>query len=106
MTVLIFSFFIALTLGVFGWRLSRLWLEKRTWEKRDGNRSTRPLSIRRFDEMEAHMRASPCACGGMFVLRSEGSRNLGGQRIRVVHAECTRCEREVDFFFRMDQMLN
>ena len=106
MTYLLFATVIAIALAVKFIRASKSKAAQREFEQVEGNHPDRPLKIHRFDEMDAHLQDNRCPCGGKWMMRSEGSQSLGTTRLRVVHAECTRCETETDFFFDLEEMQN
>ena len=106
MTYLLFAALIAIALGVKLIQSSKGKATRKAFEKIRGNHPDRPLKVHRFDEMDAHLQDNPCPCGGKWMMRSEGSKSLGTTRLRVVHAECTRCETETDFFFDLEELQN
>jgi len=106
MSSLLFALFLAIALSV---KLGQFIKKRATQNKfkgQTGNHPDRPLKISRFDQMEEHLRATRCPCGGVWMMRHEGSKSTPTARLRVLHAECTRCESETDFFFDLTMMQN
>ena len=106
MSSLLFAAVIAIALGVKIFKFSKGKAIRKEFEQRVGNHPDRPLKIQRFDEMDAHLQNNRCPCGGKWMMRSEGSKSTSSLRLRVIHAECTRCETETDFFFDLESMQN
>ena len=106
MTSLLFAAVIAIILCVKIIKFSKGKATRKEFERSLGNHPDRPLKIQRFDDMDAHLQDNPCPCGGKWMIRSEGSKSTSNLRLRVVHAECTRCETETDFFFDLESMQN
>ena len=106
MTYLFFAALIAVALSIKFVRYSKDKTTRKEFEKVVGNHPDRPLKIERFDDMDAHLQDNRCPCGGKWMMHSEGSQSSGALRLRVIHAECTRCETETDFFFDLECMQN
>jgi len=106
MTSLLFVLFILLAVAFMATKELQKKSKKHRFEKDEGNHPDRPLKIDRFNQMDTHLQNSRCPCGGRWMMRSEGSKSSSNTRLRVVHAECTRCESETDFFFDLAMMQN
>ena len=106
MSSLLFALFLVIALTVQLGKFLKKKASRNSFQQQTGNHPDRPLKINRFDQMEDHLRASRCPCGGVWMVRHEGSKNSAGVRLRVLHAECTRCESETDFFFDLTMMQN
>jgi hypothetical protein len=65
-----------------------------------------PHKIRRFDEIDALLAQTRCACGGPLLRHSEGSRQSPAGHVRVVYCECSVCEEEVSLFFSLEELLH
>ena len=106
MTSSLFAIAIAAVLALKTWQWVKARQSNKGFESIVGNHPDRPLKVQRFDEMEDHLQDHRCPCGGKWMMRSEGSKSTQTMRLRVIHAECTRCEEERDFFFDLSSMLN
>lgn len=95
---------IALALVVMGAKRLTQWRVKKEWQAIPGHHPNNPVSITRFDEIDSHIEKSRCTCGGPWLKKHEGSKSSAHARCRVLHAECSWCEEEVDFFFDLEQM--
>lgn len=62
------------------------------------------LEVDSFDEVDEHIHARECPCGGRYSIRGEGTRVIGVQRYRVVRVECMRCERDASVYFDVTQL--
>lgn len=60
-----------------------------------GRAPNNPISVLRYDEIDATVSTERCECGGPLRTKSEG----GTETFRVVHTECPRCEEITDLFF-------
>ena len=72
----------------------------------EGNNPDKPLAVSRFDEMDRHIAALRCACGGVLNTVSEGGVSTAEQSVRVIHTECGMCEEVRDFFFETSEILH
>ena len=106
MTYLLFAAVITIAIGIKLLKFSKGRAARKEFEKVRGNHPDRPLEIKRFDQMDGHLQDNRCPCGGKWISRLEGSKSSGSIRLRVIHAECTRCETETDFFFDLSTMEN
>ena len=106
MVSLLFAAAITIALGVKTVQYVKSRSKRKGFESIQGNHPDRPLKIQRFDQMDGHLQDNRCPCGGKWMMRSEGSKSVGTTRLRVVHAECTRCETETDFFFDLEELQN
>ena len=104
MTYLLFAALIAIAIGIKLLGFSKDRSARKTFEQTIGNHPDHPLKVSRFDQMEAHLQDNRCPCGGKWMSRSEGSKSSADIRLRVIHAECTRCETETDFFFDLSTL--
>ena len=106
MTSLLFAAVIAIVLGVKLTKYLKGRSARKSFEQAEGNHPDRPLKIQRFDQMDGHLQDNRCPCGGKWIMRSEGTKSSSALRLRVIHAECSRCETETDFFFDLETMQN
>lgn len=106
MSSLLFALFLAIALAVQLVKYLKQRSVQNSFKQHAGNHPDRPLKINRFDQMEDHLQTTRCPCGGVWMMRHEGSKSTPNARLRVIHAECTRCESETDFFFDLTMMHN
>jgi hypothetical protein len=85
------------------WRRARL---RRLAGTRPGASPALAIPVTTFGEMDDHLRARRCACGGYLERRGEGSRELAGQRFRVARLGCQECERVEEVFFDTSDLLH
>lgn len=67
--------------------------------RRPGATVHRPVTVTRFDEIDAALFGRTCQCGGAFAAAGETSRSLHDRRMRIVRLVCTECEREELVYF-------
>ncbi len=71
----------------------------RAARRRLGATIHRPMTVSRFDEIDAALRDRTCWCGGHFDESGETSRILGDRRFRIVRLVCRDCERDELMYF-------
>src|SRR5690348_15846319 len=98
MAGLIFVLAIGLALVALLVRRTRSARRRQTARAMPGRSPERPLAVQRFDEMDEAVERTRCACGGRASFVSEASVEVGGGRLRVVHARCNDCDDDVDLF--------
>jgi hypothetical protein len=86
---------LAAVIAVGARRLRRTRAERR----RPGATIYLPVTVSRFDEIDAALQGRTCWCGGFFVESGETSRTLGDRRFRIVRLVCNRCERDELMYF-------
>lgn len=96
----LFSAAIGTVLVAWTVRRARASAERRALAAQPARSADTALRVERFDEIDRAVRKARCRCGGGLNVLSEGSRELEGEHLRVVHCECLRCEEEQDLFFR------
>ena len=77
----------------------RRWQRTRARRARPGSTIHRPVSVGRFDEIEAALFGRTCWCGGRLVLTGESSRVVGARRFRIVRLVCHECEGDELMYF-------
>lgn len=86
-------------LAVTGWRrLRRLRFRRALAALPGGSRAT-AFVIDDFSDIEQHLRARECPCGGLFASLGERSERADGVILRVVRVECRRCEELGEVWF-------
>jgi hypothetical protein len=55
--------------------------------------------VESFGDIDEHVRARRCPCGGRYEVQGEGSRSHSHVRLRIVRLECRVCEREAEVYF-------
>ena len=65
-----------------------------------------PLTGLRLSEIDEHILAVSCGCGGGFRPTSEGSIRLDGRDLRVARLVCGRCESERALYFEPPPLLH
>jgi hypothetical protein len=73
---------------------------------RAGSSLENAIAIRRFDEMDDHLRTRWCHCGGYLERRGEGTRDAGGRRYRTARLRCQECETDAVVFFDTTEVLH
>ena len=64
-----------------------------------GARPDNAIHVADFNEIAAALRARRCICGGFLASLGERSARDGNRLLRVVRAECGRCENEQTVYF-------
>ena len=105
MTALVFTLAIVVALAVTILRHIRRRGVANAWRRVPGHSREAPAKITRFDDIEALLRRDACLCGGRLVAVSEGS-VAGDASVRVVVAECARCEEQARLYFEQTQILH
>ena len=73
---------------------------------RAGATAERAIHIRSYGEMDEHLARRWCACGGYLERRGEGTREVGGRRLRFARVQCQECETEEQVFFDTTDVLH
>lgn len=71
-----------------------------------GARPDNAIHVANFNEIDAALRARRCICGGFLASLGERSARDGDRVLRVVRAECGRCENEQTVYFDTSTMLH
>lgn len=71
-----------------------------------GARPDNAIGVRDFSEIDAALRARRCICGGFLTSLGERSVRDGDRVLRVVRAECGRCEDEQTVYFDTSTLLH
>jgi hypothetical protein len=91
------------TMGARRYRRGRL---LRAAATRAGASLENAIVVRRFDEIDEHLRARWCHCGGYLERCGEGTREVGGRRYRTARLQCQECEAEGVVFFDTTDVLH
>jgi hypothetical protein len=92
-----------MAMGGRGYRRRRL---RRAAATRAGSSPDTAIVVRRFDEIDAHLRARWCHCGGYLERCGEGTRETGGRRYRTARLHCQECDADALVFFDTTDMLH
>ncbi|HWP66971.1 MAG TPA: hypothetical protein VNO26_13800 [Candidatus Limnocylindria bacterium] len=79
---------------------------RRAAATRAGGTPETAIAVRRFDEIDEHLRARWCHCGGYLERCGEGSREAGGRRYRTARLRCQECDVEAVVFFDTTEVLH
>jgi hypothetical protein len=71
-----------------------------------GARPDNAIRVQDFAEIDAALRARRCICGGFLTSLGERSARDGERVLRVVRAECGRCENEQTVYFDTSTLLH
>lgn len=88
-----------LALGAATLRLLRRRRIRAIAETLPGARPDNPIRVEDFSEIDAALRERRCICGGFLTNLGERSAREGDRVLRVVRAECGRCEDEQTVYF-------
>jgi hypothetical protein len=88
-----------LALGVTALRMLRRHRIRAVAATLPGARPDTAIRVRDFTEIDAALRARRCICGGFLSSLGERSARDGDRVLRVVRAECGRCENEQTVYF-------
>ena len=104
------GFFIAIALLLaLAFSARRVWLRRRLvrlMRALPGGKPESAIAIWSFGDVDDHVRARRCACGGRFDVLGEGSRVVERARLRVVRLECGTCERKTEMYFDVTGMFH
>lgn len=89
--------------GARRYRRQRL---RRAARTRAGASAELAIPIRAYGEMDEHLRARWCFCGGYLERSGEGTRDVGGRRFRVARLTCQECETVDEVFFDTTDLLH
>lgn len=78
----------------------------RTSRNRAGATIHRPVTVQRFDEIDAAIQGRACWCGGLFIESGETSRVVRDRRFRIVRLVCNECERDELMYFDVTAVFN
>jgi hypothetical protein len=73
---------------------------------RAGSSLENAIVVRRFDEIDAHLQARWCDCGGYLERCGEGTRDAGGHRYRTARLRCQECDADALVFFDTTDVLH
>jgi hypothetical protein len=73
---------------------------------RAGSSLETAIAVRRFDEIDDHLRGRWCHCGGYLERCGEGTREVGARRYRTARLRCQECEADVIVFFDTSDVLH
>jgi len=93
-----------LALVFSGRRFWRRRLLARRMARLPGGSVATALEVDSFDDVDEHIHARECPCGGRYAVRGEGTRVEGDRRYRVVRVECMRCERDASVYFEVTRL--
>ena len=103
--VLLVAALLAAIVGMAARRARRFRLA-RAATTRAGSSPDTAIVVRRFDEIDEHLRARWCHCGGYLEGCGEGTREIGARRYRTARLRCQECEAEVVVFFDTSDVLH
>ena len=106
MTALLFSLLLIVTIATLCHRRWRERRAQREWTDKIGRSPENPLVINRFNQIDDFVLTNRCRCGGISQTISEGTRTFNNTALKVVKAECIRCEEELYFFFQIDTLVH
>ena len=106
MTAVLFVAEILAALTAMAARRARRARLRRLAASRAGATPERAIPIRSYGEMDEHLARRWCACGGYLERRGEGTRQVGGRRLRVARVQCQECEAEDQVFFDTTDVLH
>jgi hypothetical protein len=89
--------------GARRWRRQRL---RRAAATRAGSSPAAAVVVRRYDEIDEHLRGRWCHCGGHLERCGEGARDEAGRRYRTAWMRCQECETESVVFFDTTDVLH
>jgi hypothetical protein len=96
---LVLALVLVAVLVVVGWRRLRRVRRDRAWAALEAGSAATALVVERYDEIDAHVRARECPCGGRLEPVGERTQQSEGRVLRVVRADCRRCEHEFQLWF-------
>lgn len=73
---------------------------------RVGSSIATAIAVRRFDEIDEHLRARWCHCGGYLERCGEGTREIDGRRYRTARLRCQECQADAIVFFDTSDVLH
>jgi hypothetical protein len=79
---------------------------RRAAATRAGSSLDTAIVVQRFDEIDAHLRARWCHCGGYLERCGEGTREVGGRRYRTARLHCQECDADALVFFDTTDVLH
>jgi hypothetical protein len=85
------------------WRRAAL---ARAAGEREGGSPERAIYVRSFAEIDDHLAARWCVCGGYLERTGEGSRDAGVRRYRIARLCCQECERTDEVFFDTTEIVH
>ena len=106
MTSVLFVVAIAAALAAMGLRRARRVRLRVLAAHREGSAPERAIHVRSYTEIDDHLAARWCACGGHLERMGEGTREAGGRRLRVARFRCQECERLDEVFFDTTDVLH
>jgi hypothetical protein len=74
--------------------------------RRPGATIHRPVTVQRFDEIDAAVQGRVCWCGGALLVSGETSRAIGDRRFRITRLVCHQCERDELMYFDVTAALH
>lgn len=86
-------------LAVSGWRWQRRVRYRRRLADLPGGSRTSALAIDDFADIDAHLAARRCPCGGTLASLGERSEPDGQRVLRVARVECRLCEERGEVWF-------
>ena len=73
---------------------------------REGASPERAIYVRTFSEIDDHLGARWCHCGGFLERSGEGSRDAGARRYRIARLRCQECDEVVEVFFDTTEIVH
>jgi hypothetical protein len=90
-------------MGTRRWRRARL---RRAAGQRLGSSAERAVHVRSYREIDDHVAARWCHCGGYLERAGEGTRVGAGRRYRIARLRCQECETVEEVFFDTTDVLH
>jgi hypothetical protein len=103
--LLLVAALLAAIVAMTGRRLQRRRL-RRAAATRAGSSLETAIVVQRYDEIDDHLRARWCHCGGYLERCGEGARDAGGRRYRTARMRCQECDADAVVFFDTTDVLH
>jgi hypothetical protein len=105
MTTILFVIAIVAAVGAMAWKRIARARARAESLRGPGTSPDEAIAIRSFEEMDALLKRRRCACGSFLSLAGEGTRDVGGKRLRVARLQCDDCEESRELFFDTTTLL-
>jgi hypothetical protein len=103
---ILFTLAILAAVTAVGMRRMRRTRLRRAAANRPGASPEQAIYIRSYGDIDAHLAARWCFCGGYLERTGEGTREIGGRRFRVARLACQECEAVEEVFFDTTDVLH
>jgi hypothetical protein len=103
---ILFTLAILAAVTAVGTRRLRRARLRRAAADRPGASPERAIYIRSYGDMDEHLAARWCFCGGYLERTGEGTRESAGRRFRVARLACQECESVEEVFFDTTDVLH